>query len=164
MQIITFLSLLLFFSVLKTNSHAQEIPRYVKVPAGFLMVLRQGDDVFAELEKLAEKEKVPSANLSGMGFVNVKFGFFNFDTKEYDPKEFKDVELASMSGSLAWKEGKPSLHCHGTVTGKDFTAHGGHMLGATVSTGSVEIIITVNDKRLERVTEQPLGANVLRLE
>ncbi|WP_235160594.1 hypothetical protein [Dyadobacter sp. CY351] len=34
----------------------------------------------------------------------------------------------------------------------------------TVSTGSVEIIITVNDKRLERVTEQPLGANVLRLE
>ncbi|MCF0052588.1 DNA-binding protein [Dyadobacter sp. LJ53] len=73
------------------------------------------------------------------------------------------TELASMSGSIAWKEGKPSLHCHGTVTGKDFTAHGGHMLGATVGTGSVEIIITVHGKRLERVTEQPPGANVLNL-
>ncbi|MCF2491067.1 PPC domain-containing DNA-binding protein [Dyadobacter sp. CY347] len=164
MQTISFLSLLLLFSVLKTHTNAQEIPKYVKVPTGFLMVLRQGDDVFAELEKLAVKEKIPSANLSGMGFVNVKFGFFNFDTKEYDPKEFKKVELASMSGTIAWKDGKPSLHCHGTVTGKDFTAHGGHMLAATVSTGSVEIIVTVHDKKLERVTEQPLGANVLSLE
>jgi len=164
MQILTFLSLLLFCAAMQTNSNAQSSPKYVKVPVGYLMVLRQGDDVFAELEKLAEKEKIPSANLSGMGFINAKFGFFNFDTKEYEPKEFKDVELASMSGSIAWKEGKPSLHCHGTVTGKDFVAHGGHMLGATVSTGSVEIIITVHSQQLERVTEQPLGANVLQLE
>jgi predicted DNA-binding protein with PD1-like motif len=154
---------ILIFSALIASPNKQEPPKYVKVPAGYLMVLRQGDDVFSELEKLAMNEKIPSANLSGMGFVNVKFGFFNFETKEYEPKEFKDVELASMSGSIAWKEGKPSLHCHGTVTGKDFTAHGGHMLGATVGTGSVEIIITVHDKQLERITEQPLGANVLNL-
>jgi predicted DNA-binding protein with PD1-like motif len=154
---------ILIFSALIASPNKQEPPKYVKVPAGYLMVLRQDDDVFSELEKLAMNEKIPSANLSGMGFVNVKFGFFNFETKEYEPKEFKDVELASMSGSIAWKEGKPSLHCHGTVTGKDFTAHGGHMLGATVGTGSVEIIITVHDKQLERITEQPLGANVLNL-
>jgi predicted DNA-binding protein with PD1-like motif len=163
MQLLNILFLLLFFSVVKTSSNAQEALKYVKVQAGYLMVLKQGDDVFAELEKLAQNEKIPSANLSGMGFVNAKFGFFNFKTKDYEPKEFRDVELASMSGSIAWQNGKPSLHCHGTVTGKDFAAHGGHMLGATVGTGSVEIMITVHDKQLERVTEQPPGANVLQL-
>jgi len=163
MQWLQLLSSLLFVMVLKTSSNAQNAPKYVKVPTGYLMVLRQGDNVFSELEKFAEKEKIPSANLSGMGFVNAEFGFFNFKTKEYEPKKFKDVELASMSGSIAWKEGKPSLHCHGTVTGKDFKAYGGHLLAATVSTGSLEIIITVHDKQLERVTEQPLGANVLQL-
>lgn len=98
-----------------------------------------------------------------MGFVNTRFGFFNFDTKEYEPKDFKDVELASFTGSMAWQNGKPSLHSHGVVTGRDFKAYGGHMLAATVSTGSVEITVIVHDKKLERKKDEALGANVLEL-
>lgn len=162
LHILPFVFLLTILTV-RAQEQQSSIPRYTKVPAGYLMVLRQDDDVFAEIEKLARNEKIPSANFTGMGFVNAKFGFFNFNTKEYEPKEFKDVELASMQGSIAWQDGEPSLHCHGTVTGKDFTAHGGHLLGATVGTGSVEIMVTVHDKKLERILEQPLGANVLDL-
>jgi predicted DNA-binding protein with PD1-like motif len=138
-----------------------DIPRYTKVPAGYLMVLRQGDDILKEIEDMTVKENIPSANFTGMGFVNMTFGFFNFKTKEYEPKEFKDMELANMVGSIAWQNGKPSIHAHGTVTGKNFKAYGGHILSGTVSTGSVEIIVTVHDKQLERVKEEPLGANVL---
>jgi predicted DNA-binding protein with PD1-like motif len=138
-----------------------DIPRYTKVPAGYLMVLRQGDDILKEIEDMTVKENIPSANFTGMGFVNMTFGFFNFKTKEYEPKEFKDMELANMVGSIAWQDGKPSIHAHGTVTGKDFKAYGGHILSGTVGTGSVEIIVTVHDKQLERVKEEPLGANVL---
>ncbi len=138
--------------------------RYSKVPAGYLMVLRQGDDVFAQLEMLTTKEKIPSATLSGMGFVDAKFGYFNRKTKQYDPKEFKDVELASLTGSIAWQNQKPSLHLHGVVTDKRFAAHGGHLLAATVGTGSVEILITVHPKTLKRVMEPSIGANVLNLD
>ena len=140
------------------------IKRYTQVPVGYLMVLRQGDDVLAQIENLAKKEKIPSANFSGMGFVNAKFGFFNFETKQYEPKEFKDVELASLTGSIAWQENKVSLHTHGVVTDKNFVAHGGHLLEATVGTGSVEILVTVHDKQFERIMEQPLGANVLNID
>lgn len=145
------------------ENKSTEPKTYIKVPVGYLMVLREGDDILAKIEELAVKEKIPSANFTGMGFVDIKFGFFNFDTKEYDPKEFKAVELASMTGSIAWQKGKVSLHTHGVITKKDFTAHGGHVLAATVSTGSLEILVTVHDKKLERVVEQPLGANVLNL-
>lgn len=141
-----------------------DIPRYTKVPAGYLMVLRQGDDIFKELEAMAVKENIPSANFTGMGFVNMKFGFFDFKKKEFDPvKEFKDMELTGMLGTIAWQDGKPSIHAHGTVAGGDFTAHGGHILSGSVSTGSLEIMVTVHDKRLERVKEKQLGANVLCL-
>jgi predicted DNA-binding protein with PD1-like motif len=140
------------------------VKRYTKVPAGYLMVLRQGEDVLTSLEQLAIREKIPSASLSGMGFVNIKFGFFNKATKEYDPKEFYDMELASMNGSIAWKGAQPSLHLHGVVTDKDFKAYGGHILSATVSTGSVEILVTVHAKKLQRVFEEGLGANVLQVE
>lgn len=145
------------------TSKQDDIKRYIKVPAGYLMVLRQGDDIFAQIEKMAKDEQIPAATFTGMGFVNVKFGFFNFETKAYTPMEFKDMELASMTGSIAWQEKKASLHIHGVVTGKDFKAYGGHMLAATVGTGSVEIMVTLHDKPLERKLEQPLGANVLQL-
>jgi uncharacterized protein len=138
-----------------------EVTRYAKVPAGYLIVLRQGDDILKQIEALAVKENIPSANFTGMGFVTMTFGFFDFKTKKYDPKEFKDMELASMHGTIAWQDGKPSIHAHGTVTGKDFQAHGGHILSGTVGTGSVEILVTVHDKKLERVKEEKLGANVL---
>lgn len=168
MKQLTCFSLLLLFSIFSDTARAQQnlsdtIRRYVKTPTGYFMVLRQGDDVLKHLEDFAAKENVPAASFMGMGFVNVKFGFFNFKTKEYEPKEFKDVELASMTGSIAWQDGKVSLHTHGVVTGKDFTAHGGHMLDAKVGTGSVEITITLQDKKLIRKKEEPLGANVLSL-
>jgi len=160
--------LLLFLSItfFVQNAPAQNTnsqKRYIRVPAGYLMVLRQGDDIFEQLETLAMKEKIKSANFTGMGFVNARFGFFNKETKEYDPREFSEVEMASMNGSVAWQKEKVSLHVHGVVTDKSFQAFGGHMLAATVSTGSVEIMITLHDKKLERLMEQPLGANVLNL-
>jgi predicted DNA-binding protein with PD1-like motif len=140
-----------------------ETKRSIKTSTGYLIVLRQGDDVFKELEKFAQDKNIPSATFFGMGFVNAKLGYFNFKTKEYEPKEFKGVELASMNGSIAWQDGKPSLHIHGLLTEKDFKAYGGHLLAAEVGTGSVEITMLVNDQKLERKMEQPLGANVLNL-
>ncbi len=138
--------------------------RYIKVPAGYLMVLRQGDSILTELEKLVETEKIPSANFTGMGFVNITFGFFDFKTKTYNPKDFNGVELASMHGTLAWQKGEVSIHAHGVVTDKKFQAFGGHILKGAVSTGSVEILVTTHDRTLERKFEEDLGANVLSLD
>lgn len=155
--------LLLVTQAAAQNNAMDTAVRYIKVPAGYLMVLRQGEDVLAQIGALAEKENIPSANFAGMGFVNARFGFFNFETKEYEPKQFDNVELASMRGSIAWQNGKVSIHAHGVVTDRQFKAWGGHMLHATVGTGSVEVLITVHDKKLERKMEDPPGANVLQL-
>lgn len=154
-----FLAILLLLAVSAT---AQK--RYAKVPNGYLMVLQQGDSILQHLEAFAMNEKIPAANFTGMGFVNVTFGFFDAKTKQYTPKEFRDVEMASMHGSIAWQKGKPSIHTHGVVAGRDFVAYGGHILSGVVGTGSLEIMITVHDKALERVMNEKLGANVLSLD
>jgi predicted DNA-binding protein with PD1-like motif len=138
--------------------------KYIQVPAGYVMVLRQGDNVFDELKTLATTEKIPSAHLSGMGFVHVTFGFFDFKEKKYNPKDFKDVELASMLGTIAWKDGEVSIHAHGVAGDKTFHTYGGHILDAQVSTGSVEILITLHPQRLERKRDEALGADVLDID
>ncbi|AOO82186.1 DNA-binding protein [Bosea vaviloviae] len=138
--------------------------RSIAIPTGFLMVLRQGDDVFARLEALMREEAIPSAFISGLGFAgHVTFGFFDYEKKEYAPKTMRDLELTNLSGTLAWKDGKPSVHAHGTAGDDSFRTFGGHLLGLEVGRGSLEIIVTVIPTRLERAVDPGIGANVLQL-
>lgn len=138
--------------------------RYIKTPTGYLMVLRHGDDVIANIENLAKSEKIPSASFTGIGFASdVTFGFYDFNAKKFDPKTFNKVEMGSLTGSIAWNDQGPSIHVHGVATDDKFNAYGGHILSLRVGTGSMEIYINVNDQKLERKVEQPLNANVLQL-
>ncbi|MEW6644740.1 MAG: PPC domain-containing DNA-binding protein [Pseudomonadota bacterium] len=141
-----------------------EHKRFIPIPGGILMVLRQGDDVFAHLEKLIRDEDIPAASIRGFGFAGaIRFGFFDFARRDYDPRDFTDLEVTGLTGTLAWKDGKPAIHAHASAAGRDFLAVGGHLLGLTVGRGSFEITITVHDRRLERHFEEDIGANVLRL-
>lgn len=146
---------------LNAQSSSDTSKRYTKVTSGYLMVLKQGDDILKRLEEFTIAENIPSANFTGMGFVNVQFGFFDAKSKKFIPKDFNDVEMASMHGSIAWQDGKVSIHTHGVVGDKNFNAFGGHILSGTVGTGSLEIMIIPHDKKLERKLDTQLGANVL---
>lgn len=43
--------------------------KWMRTPAGYLMVLTEGDDLFAELEALALREDIPGAGFTGFGFT-----------------------------------------------------------------------------------------------
>jgi len=136
----------------------------LRTPTGYLMVLTEGDDLFAELETLARTENVPAASFTGFGFAGkVTFGFYDFEKRDYDPGEFQDREMTGITGTLAWKDGKPSVHAHGAGGGPYFSLVGGHLLGLVVGRGSLELTITVHDTRLERTQDPRIGANILRL-
>lgn len=138
--------------------------RYIKTASGYLMVLRENDNVLAAIENLVKEQQIPSANFTGIGFAReVTFGFYDFSQKKFNPKTFSKVEMGSLTGSIAWSDGKPSIHLHGVATDDKFDAYGGHILGLHVGTGSMEIYITQHQEKLERKIEQPLNANVLQL-
>jgi predicted DNA-binding protein with PD1-like motif len=138
--------------------------KYVKTPTGFLMVLRNGDNVVEHLERLAVEEKIPTASFMGIGFMReATFGFYDFSRKAFDPKTFRNVEVASLTGTVAWKGDKPSVHAHGLVTDGSFGASGGHLLNLVVGTGSCEITVIVHPERFERFVDPAIGANVLGL-
>jgi predicted DNA-binding protein with PD1-like motif len=141
-----------------------EPKRYIATPTGFLMVLRQGDDVFARLEALMRDEAIPSAFISGFGFSgSATFGFFDFEKKEYAPRMMNDLEVTNLTGTLAWKNAAPSVHAHGTVADENSRTFGGHLLALEVGRGSMEIGVTVIPTRLERAVDLRMGANVLQL-
>ena len=137
--------------------------KYISIPAGYLMVLRKGDDVMAYLKQLAIEKRIESASISGLGFVNVTFGYWDAAQKTYQPKSFNSMELASLTGSIAWEKNQPSIHAHGVAADKEFNTHGGHILELQVDNGSVEITVIVHPQRLERAKDKTIDANVLVL-
>jgi predicted DNA-binding protein with PD1-like motif len=141
-----------------------EPKRYIPTPTGFLMVLRQSDDVFARLEALMRDEAIPSAVISGFGFVRkVTFGSFDFEAKQYRPKTMENLELTNLTGALAWKDGEPAAHLHGTAGDDSFRTFGGPLLALEVGRGSLEISVLLIPTRLERVEDPGIDANVLQL-
>jgi len=106
---------------------ATEPTRHVRTRQGYLLVLRQGDDVFKRLADLARTERIPSASLTGLGFGHATFGFWNASSMSFMPKVYCDVEIGSLVGSIAWKEGEPSPHLHAVACDSNFDAHGGHL-------------------------------------
>lgn len=138
--------------------------KYIETPTGYFMVLTHKDDVIEALSALAEREDLPSASFFGIGFAGAAtFGFYDFDEKVFVPKTYVDMEMASLNGSIAWQNGKPSIHAHAANTGGDYQAVGGHILNLEVGTGSMEITILRHTKRLERRIEPSIKANVLQL-
>jgi len=155
-----------FFLAIESNAQNgnSDTLKYTRVGSGYLMVLTQGDTVLAYLERLALKEQIPSASISAFGFLSdIKFGFFNAETKKYEEKNFSNVELAGLSGSIAWEKDKPSLHMHGVVGDRNMNSFAGHILSAVVGTGSLEIQILLQNKKLERKTDPSIGAKVLQI-
>jgi uncharacterized protein len=142
-----------------------EIKRYIAVPNGLLMVFRQGDDVYARIEAIMREEQIPSASIAGFGFVaEARFGYFNFERGDYDAQTFRELEITGLIGTLAWKDGKPSIHAHATGGDRQFRMAGGHVLGLVVGRGSFEVSAIVHPQRLERRLESDIGANVLQLQ
>lgn len=76
--------------------------RSIATPSSYFMVLRQGGDVLARLEDLMRARGVRSASIVGFGLVaKARFGFFDFDKGDYDPREFEELEITGLTGTLA---------------------------------------------------------------
>lgn len=142
---------------------APDLTRFMRIDGGYLMVLRRGDDVFANLIDLTRRMNVPSASLVGLGFGHATFGFWDAQQRRFNPRRFDNVEIGSLVGSLAWKDGEPLPHLHAVACDSSFAAHGGHLLALEVGTGSMELTITVHAQQLQRRTDAATGANVLEL-
>jgi uncharacterized protein len=138
-------------------------PKYVHSEDGYLMVLREGDDAFAQLTQFAVDERLQGATFTGFGFGHATFGYFDATKQDFDRREFRDVELASLTGSIAWKDGVPALHVHAVATDRTFAAHGGHLLALQVGHGSLELQIESRRTPLLRQRDEALGADVLVL-
>ncbi len=129
---------------------------------GNLIVINRAEEVMARLTEYAKEQNLTSAWLSGLGGSGkVTLGFYAIESNEYKWKEFDDpMEIVNLTGNLAWVDGEPFWHMHGTFSGPDLQAVGGHVKELLVGL-TCEILITPLETPLTRIFDDETGLKLL---
>jgi uncharacterized protein len=90
-------------------------------------------------------------------------GWLNWETKQYEPSVSLDeqVELVSLIGDIALKDGEPQVHAHAVVGKRDGTAHGGHLLQARVRP-TCEVVLTESPAHLKKEFDPATGIALIK--
>lgn len=131
----------------------------------------KGEELCAALLELAEKENIRMAGVTGIGASgDVTLGVFNPRIKEYKSVRYEgDYEIASVTGNLSRRDGKPYLHLHAVIgdptrkfewhhnpSGVTYSGH----LNAAVISATCELVIDVIDGEVGRKFSDDIGLNL----
>jgi hypothetical protein len=146
----------------RTNMRSKQIS---DTPRTIVVILDTGDEVVASLKRFAEEEHLGGSSFKAIGALSdVKLGWFNWQTKKYQTSVQlqEQVELLSLLEDIALKDGEPQVHAHLVIGRQDGTAHGGHLLSATVRP-TCEIVISESPQHLQKEVDSESGIALIRL-
>jgi uncharacterized protein len=79
-------------------------------PKTFALIFETSDEVASVLQQFAKRQGLGGSSFKAIGALSyAKLGWFNWETKKYDPACVLDeqVELLSLIGDIALKNGEP---------------------------------------------------------
>jgi uncharacterized protein len=134
-------------------------------PKTFAVILDTGDEILSSLKSFARTEHLAGSSFKAIGALSaVDLGWLNWETRKYETavKLQEQVELLSLIGDIALKDDEPQVHAHLVIGRQDGTAHGGHLLSASVRP-TCEIVITESPQHLQKEIDPVSGIALIRL-
>lgn len=128
----------------------------------YILRLDQGDELKETVEKFAEEQGIKSAWVNALGSCDdLELAYYNLDKKQYESKTFKErLEILTVVGNTAIKDGKPFLHAHGTFGNPEMNTIGGHINRCVVS-ATCEISIRKLEGETGRKYDNATGLHLL---
>jgi predicted DNA-binding protein with PD1-like motif len=134
-------------------------------PKTFILIFEIGDELAEGLLQFAKEQKLSAASFKAVGALSsVRLGWFSWESKKYEPSVTLDeqVELLSLIGDVALKDGEPVVHAHAVIGRKDGTAHGGHLLEAHIRP-TCEVVLTESPAHLQKFIDPQSGLALIKL-
>ena len=124
----------------------------------FVIILESGEEAMRCLGRFAQEHRLSAARFSAIGaFEQAVLGFFDWAKRDYERIVLREqVEVASLLGDVALKDGKSMVHAHVVVTKRDGSAHGGHLLEGTVRP-TLEVMLVETRPHLHRIHDPQSG-------
>jgi hypothetical protein len=130
----------------------------------FVLVLDEGDDPMEMLRGFADEEKITAGRFTAIGaFRNVVIGYYEMESLQYKKISFEEqLEVLSMMGDIAIKNGDPVVHAHVVLGRSDGTVRGGHLVEAYVRP-TLEVMLVESPDYLQRTMDETSGLPLIAL-
>ena len=135
-----------------------------ETPKTFAVIFETGDELAQGLQEFATRQNLSAASFKAIGALSaVELGWFDWSDKQYHTavKLDEQIELLSLIGDIALKDGKPAVHAHVVVGKKDGTAHGGHLIKAHIRP-TCEVILTESPAHLRKKIDPESGIALIK--
>ncbi len=131
----------------------------------YVLVLDKGDEAFEQITSFAQQNGITGASLTAIGACRgATLGYFDPETLKYRSTRFDEqMELLSLIGDIATKDGKPALHAHLVLGRKDSSAIGGHLQKLEVFP-TMEIVLTETPAHLRKRIDPQTGLALIALQ
>jgi hypothetical protein len=133
-------------------------------PKTYAVIFETGDEIASGLSRFASDQKLAGSSFKAIGALSsVKLAWLDWKTRKYQPSVVLDeqVELVSLIGDIALKDGKPQVHAHVVIAKSDGTAHGGHLQEARVRP-TCEVILTESAQHLRKQIDPESGLALIK--
>lgn len=130
----------------------------------FVVVMDKGDEAAERLAEFARDNAVTGAGLTGVGAARaVTLGYFDPEAMDYRSTEISEqLEVLSLAGDIAEKDGEPALHAHVVLGRRDSSAIGGHVQRLEVWP-TLEVVVTETPVHLRKHVDPETGLALIDL-
>ncbi|MCX6679164.1 MAG: DNA-binding protein [Methanothrix sp.] len=100
----------------------------------FFARLDHGADIISQITNLAEENGIETGALSAIGALSrAELGYYDQLSHEYGTFSLEEpVELASCSGNISMRDGRPFVHAHAVLSDRTGRTFGGHLTSGTI--------------------------------
>lgn len=132
--------------------------RVIKNDNTYIIRIDKGENVLASIIEWCEEHNIRAGTFTGIGAVEyVSCGYYALDEKKYYFTQYDQLlEVLSMQGNIAIKEGRPFPHVHAVFSGTDNKAFGGHVEEMRVGV-VLEVVFEPLAKEIIREHDECIG-------
>ena len=124
-----------------------------------------GEELREVVQNVCKEKKISVGWVNALGSsAALQLAYYNLDTKEYETKDYDErLEITTITGNIARKDGEPFLHIHGTFSDADMKVVGGHVNSCVIS-ATGEVVIHVGEGDMVRLPDEDTGLSLLQKE
>ena len=139
--------------------------QFQKVGKDYLINIDKDEKVVETLTRFCKENGIKNAKLSGIGAVKkTEIGAYDLLKKKYIKREYSEIlELLSLEGNVALKDGEPFIHAHVVLSDHNMQTLGGHLFETTVGVAG-EFFLTQFDGNAYRELKPDIGLACMCLE
>src|SRR3989344_718788 len=124
----------------------------------YVLRFDRGEELIASLINFAKTKDITGAFFYGLGgATEVTLAHYDLDAKEYKGESFRgNLEIASLTGNVAKKDGEAVIHAHTVIGLEDKSARAGHVQKLIIA-GTCELSLYPTEEPLTRTYDDETG-------